>query len=178
MAIVEGYFDESGALEEAPGIFCVSGYFIGTNAAKQMHTDWIGVLDRYQLDFFHMVDCAHGTEGFRHLTKSERIQVETELIGLIKKYTLEGFSILASAESYAPMLDAPDVYSDCVAGCVQAVQTFLQFQRVQGDVAYFFEAGHGNRHDAYGYIARRMPRQIDSITFGSKVKFPLLQAAD
>jgi hypothetical protein len=64
MLMVEGYFDESGDLDDAPGIFCVSGYFVETEAAKRMDAEWCEVLEKYQLGFFHMVDCAHGNEGF------------------------------------------------------------------------------------------------------------------
>src|SRR5947209_6461947 len=79
-AFVEGYFDESGDLDDAPGVFCISGYFIQPEAARAMHADWLVMLEKYQLDFFHMVDCAPdpGNEGFAHLTKKERIDVATE----------------------------------------------------------------------------------------------------
>jgi hypothetical protein len=92
--IIEGYFDESGALDEPPGIFCISGYFIAPDAARAMHADWLAMLENYQLAFFHMVDCAHGNEGFEHLNKQERAEVVIAAIALIKKYTLEGYSFL------------------------------------------------------------------------------------
>ncbi len=178
MLMVEGYFDESGDLDEVPGIFCISGYFIQTEAAKLMDVDWLAVLDKYQLAFFHMVDCAHGNEGFKHLNKTERAAIVAELIGLIKKYTLQGFSIFAKAGSYETKTNAPDVYSECVSGCVHAVRNFLRMYRVEGDVAYFFERGHKNRHTAYNHIAQTIRRPTDSLVFAAKEKVRLLQAAD
>lgn len=178
MFLVEGYFDESGDLEVSPGVFCVSGYFIKPDQAYEMDREWLAVLEKFQLGYFHMVDCAHGAEGFQHLNKNERIAVVTDLIAIIKKYTLEGFSIIAKADSYRSQLKAPDVYSDCASGCVRAVQTFLKMQRVDGDVAYFFEKGHKNRHTAYKYIADGLKRPNDSLTFAAKEQVRLLQAAD
>jgi uncharacterized protein DUF3800 len=178
MFMIEGYFDESGDLDRAPGIFCVSGYFIETEAAKLMDAEWLAILEKYQLAFFHMVDCAHGNEGFKHLTKAERATVVIELIGLIKKYTLEGFSVFAKADSYETQTGAPDVYSDCALGCVQAVQAFLTMNRVEGDIAYFFERGHKNRHTAYNHIGRKIRRPTDTLTFATKEQVRLLQAAD
>ncbi|MBR0824906.1 DUF3800 domain-containing protein [Bradyrhizobium manausense] len=174
----EAYFDESGDLEEESGIFCLSGYFVVTEAARRMQAKWVEALQRRQLAYFHMVDCAHGNGIFAPLSKPERIELVTELIAIIKKYTVEGFSIFASVDSYKTLSEAPDVYSDCAAGCVQAVKSFLRMQRVSGNVSYFFEAGHANRSEAYGHIARKLPREIDSVVFGSKVGTPLLGAAD
>lgn len=176
--MLEAYFDESGDLEEEPGIFCVSGYFVGSQVAKQMQTDWVDTLQQRQLAYFHMVDCAHGNGIFEPLSKPERIELVTELIAIIKKYTAEGFSIFASVDSYKTLTDAPDVYSDCAAGCIHAVQTFLRMQRMQGKVSYFFESGHASRREAYGHIAKRIPREIDNVAFGTKVGIPLLGAAD
>lgn len=176
--IVEGYFDESGDLEDQPGVFCISGYFIPPEAARAMQVEWLSMLERYQLCFFHMVDCAHGNEGFAHLTKQDRIDVVTEAIALVKKYTLEGFSILAKEDTYESRTGAPDVYTDCASGCVRAVQMFLQMRRVDGPIALFFEQGHKNRYNAYNQIATTLKRPTDTLTFGFKKQLPLLQAAD
>jgi hypothetical protein len=178
MLMVEGYFDESGDLDDSPGVFCVSGYFIETEAAKAMDAEWLAVLEKYQLSFFHMVDCAHGNAEFQHLSKVERDQVVRDLIGLIKKYTLEGFSILAKSDSYKSHLEAPDVYSDCASGCVRAVQSFLKMNRVEGSVAYFFESGHKNSSTAYSYVGPLLKRDVDSVVFAPKQQVRLLQAAD
>lgn len=175
MLLIEGYFDESGDLDTPPGIFCLAGYFIETEAAKLMHAEWVDVLHQYQLGFFHMVDCAHGTEGFEHLNKDERIAVETQLIGLIKKYTMEGFVIFANADGYVKSEDAPDVYSECALGCVNSLKIFLKTSRVQGAVSYFFEKGHESRGSAYNHIANKL-REKDPLVFASKTEVPLLQA--
>lgn len=177
MLMIEGYFDESGDLDTAPGIFCLSGYFIETEAAKAMHTEWVAVLEKYKLGYFHMVDCAHGNDGFEHLDKTERVAVVTELIALIKKYTIEGFSIFAKADGYQKPDNAPDVYSDCASGCVVALQVFLKMNRTEAKISYFFEKGHNSAGNAYNHVAKTL-RKTDTVTFAEKIEVPLLQAAD
>jgi hypothetical protein len=129
-----------------------------------------------------MVDCAHGNDGFQHLNKSERAALVIELIALIKKHTVEGFSIFARAESYRPFDNSPcvypDVYSECAAGCVSMLHQFLQTQRQHGSISYFFEKGHKNKGSAYNHIARTIQRKQDSLVFADKTELCLLQAAD
>jgi hypothetical protein len=177
VALVEGYFDESGDLKTGDRIFCISGYFIETEQARQMDRDWRAVLAKYNLDFFHMVDCAHGVDGFQHLKLAERIAVVTDLISLIKRYTLEGFSVFAVGDAYEAS-GAPDVYSDCASNCVKALELFLQERRQEGKIAYFFENGHASAGTAYNHMAKKIQRSSDSLTFSSKQEIPLLQAAD
>jgi hypothetical protein len=177
--IVEGYFDESGDLDVQPGIFCISGYFIAPDAARAMHADWVVMLEKYQLGFFHMVDCAHGNEGFAHLTNQERIDSVTECIALIKKYVLEGFSVFANGASYKPTRDdVTDAYTDCADGCVKALELFLNEMRINGKIGFFFEKGHDRAGAAYNYLAKHIHRPSDTLRFASKREIPLLQAAD
>lgn len=179
MAIIEGYFDESGDLEAQPGVFCVAGYFIATDAAIAMDREWGEVLDAYNLPFFHMVDCAHGNENFANLTLAERIELVSKLIALIKKYTAEGIAFITRASSYDPPESAaPDPYSYCAAGCADSLKMFLHMNRIDADIAFFFEEGHKNKGNAYGHIAKTVKREGDSLTFAAKEKVRLLQAAD
>jgi hypothetical protein len=178
MFVAEGYFDESGDFDESPGIFCVSGYYIATEAAKEMDRAWKAVLDEYGIAYFHMVDCAHGNEFYADMSLNDRIELVKKLIALVKKYTLEGFSIVAKSDTYQALQGAPDVYSDCAHACALAVQNFLHLNRAEGNIAYFFEQGHKNRTNAYSYVARTIKRPNDSLTFASKEGVRLLQAAD
>lgn len=180
MAIVEGYFDESGDLETAPGIFCISGYFIAEDAARAMHREWSAVLEAHSIPYFHMVDCAPTPPSgvFAGKDVAERSEIVRKFIEIIKKYTLEGFSIFAQADTYEGPKDAPDVYSQCAASCVHALQLFLRHQRLDGKIAYFFEKGHASKGRAYNHIARKLQRPGDSLTFAGKEEVALLQAAD
>ena len=178
MVMLEGYFDESGDFDESPKVFCLSGYFLTADAAQAMDTAWGEVLDRYGLPFFHMVDCAHGRPPFAHLTRQQQIDVEKELIGLIKAHTLEGFSIVANGDFFEPTQQDPDLYSSCVSGCVLALNQFLTQHRLDGGLAYFFETGHKNKGRAYNHVAAKIQQMGASLTFADKTKVRLLQAAD
>ena len=135
-------------------------------------------LEEHGLPYFHMVDCAHGVGVFAGKPVEERSEIVRKLIGLIKGFTLEGFSIFARAGAWESARDAPDVYSDCVSGCVTALHQFLRVSRVGGDVAFFFEDGHKNKWNAYNHIAKTAKRDGDLLTFAAKEKVRLLQAAD
>lgn len=176
--MLEGYFDESGSFEESPGIFCLAGYFITTDAARLMDAEWLDVISDYKIPFFHMVDCAPGNDFFSEIAEEDRIELVKRLIALIKKYTLEGFAIFAKADSYEQPPGSPDVYSYCAEACAQAMQIFMKMQRVDGSIAYFFETGHKNRGNAYNQIAQKIKRPIDTLTFAQKCQVRILQAAD
>lgn len=179
MIVVEGYFDESGDLEVEPGVFCVAGYFIATEAAKLMDQEWGAVLYKHEIPYFHMVDCAHGNEIFADMSVEERIEIVKKLIALIKKYTAEGVAFLAKADFYDPPTnDAPDPYSYCASGCADALKMFLRMNRIEGDIAFFFEQGHKSKNSAYSHIAHKVKRENDSLSFRAKEKMRLLQAAD
>jgi hypothetical protein len=177
--ILEGYFDESGDLETDPGVFCVAGYFIPAESARQMERAWMSVLREHFLPYFHMVDCAHGNGVFDGMPVDERSQIVIDLIALIKRYTVEGVVMLAKADTFAPPKnDAPDPYSYLASACADALKMFLKMNRVEADVAYFFEQGHKNKGSAYNYIAEKAKRDGDSLTFAAKEEVCLLQAAD
>ena len=178
MVIYEGYFDESGDFEKDPKVFCVAGYFIASEEAKAMDERWGDVLREHNLPYFHMVDCAHGVGVFTGREKSERIEVETKLIHLIKTHTLSGFSVLAKGDLFEISEKHPDVYSSCVSTCVTALQSFLEINRIRGNIAYFFEAGHKNKGRAYNHVAEKIQQLSASLTFAAKEQVRLLQAAD
>ena len=180
MAIYEGYFDESGAFDDPSKIFCISGYFLDSECAKWMTQEWNDVLAEFSLPFFHMVDCAHGTPPFDKLTKDQRIEVEKRLIGLIKKYTISGFSAVAHADYFKATPDHPDVYSACADMCSGALFGLLELRREIKDshVAYFFESGHDSEGLTYKLLAEKLKGSNASVSFARKREVPLLQAAD
>lgn len=114
---INAYFDESGDLTDPQKVFCVAGYFIQSDAAEAMDSEWDRVLNEHGLPYFHMVDCAHGNGVFAGKSKDERTEIVCKLIDLIKKYTLEGFSALAKEDEFEISDKNPDVYSSCVSAC-------------------------------------------------------------
>lgn len=177
IAMFEGYFDESGDFDKPPGVFCVAGYYLDSDTAKEMDREWRAVLLEHEIPYFHMVDCAHENGVFKNLAEGEADVIARKMISLIKQHTLNGFAVIAKAEAFAPTDKNPDEYSTCVDHCVGAFKSFLEVSRVTGDIAYFFETGHKNRGRAYNHVAHRIAGN-DSLTFAGKEQVPLLQAAD
>jgi hypothetical protein len=175
MALYEGYFDESGDFEEEPKIFCVSGYYLESEQAKAMTAEWKQLLETHGIPYFHMVDCAHGNPPFKG---KNCVEIATQCIALIKKYTLYGFSVVSKAEYFTASDRRPDEYAMCVDACIGALRGFLDTNRLDGEIAYFFESGHKSAGMVYNMFARRVEADGASITFESKLKVPLLQAGD
>lgn len=63
MQPVEAYFDESGSHANSP-VLCVAGYIIERDARIKLDAEWATVLQHFNLPFFRMSACAHGTEPF------------------------------------------------------------------------------------------------------------------
>jgi hypothetical protein len=55
---------------------------------------------------------------------------------------------------------------------------FLRTNRIGGDIACFFEAGHHSAGRAYKRLAQRLAEFSASVDFAEKDRLPLLQAAD
>jgi hypothetical protein len=178
--VLEAYFDESGDLADKRGIFCISGYVLESDAAEVMDQEWERVLEHHNLPYFHMVDCAHGNEEFKGKAKAERVEIETKLIGLIKKYTIRGYSVIGNARHFPePTEDNPDVYTHCALWAADFVDVLLQgIRQVGADVSCFFEAGHKSRGRAYPLVAERLAKFGAKVAFRRKEELRLLQAAD
>ena len=99
MALIEAYFDESGS-HDGSSALCVAGYLFEKGECEALDLAWKQTLEKYALPYFHMVDCAHGNYPFDKLDRSERIQVETEMIGLIRKHMLFGTAITVNEQEY------------------------------------------------------------------------------
>ncbi len=178
VVLLEGYFDESGGFDQEPKVFCIAGYFLYSEQAKEMDAAWGGVLKEHAIPYFHMVDCAHGNGVFAEKSKNERSEIVKKLIELIKAYTVEGFAAIVREETFVISEKHPDLYSACAQLCIGALQAYLEISRREGEIAYFFETGHKNRGRAYSHVAERLEKAGASMTFHKKEKLRLLQAAD
>lgn len=147
-------------------------------AARAMADRWVATLVEFDVPYFHMVECAHGNGIFAGIDKERRIDLVTKLIGLIKQFTLYGFSALVHASQFKVSVERPDAYVACAEMCTAGLLSFLEVAKIEGDIAYFFESGHNSQGLAYKHIAKRVEKESSSVTFGEKTKVPLLQAAD
>jgi hypothetical protein len=186
--LVEAYFDESGT-HGGSEFMCVGGYIAEAEKSKTMQDEWQIMLADYDLPYFHMVDCAHGSAPFDKLTLDERIAVETRAIGLMRANIAECFvlSILPAEHARwiptSPLFGSP--YSVCIHNCLTIVQAWADKNHFHGDVAYFFESGHKSQSEANGIMNKifsvpslRKEQRYLSHTFADKKKVFGLQAAD
>ncbi|MGB9369513.1 MAG: DUF3800 domain-containing protein [Xanthobacteraceae bacterium] len=188
MALIESYFDESGSHDGSPALG-VAGFAFTKAGAAKLDQEWGSVLERYELPFFHMVDCAHGNPPFDRLTRDERIAVEKEMIALIRDNLLCGYGVSISEREYNEFF--PDhvpygsAYSLCCWTCLEVVQHWIEANGIEGDAAYFFEAGHASQSEANRIMTRilsheqlRRDYRYSSHAFADKKKLRPLQAAD
>jgi hypothetical protein len=183
--MMEAYFDESGSHDGAK-ILCVAGYIYNKDDCKSLDWQWKEVLDQYNLPFFHMVDCAHGNKPFDKLCKQDRIIVATRMIELIKKYMTYGFSVTIEEDKYNSWIKQEyplfgSAYTWCCWMSLVAVGSWVAQNNFDGNIAYFFEAGHRYQAEAN----RVMNETLDigafryaSHTFARKVDVRPLQSAD
>jgi len=152
VVLLEAYFDESGSHEGAP-VLCVAGFVFEKGQALKLSEEWSEVLNRYELPYFHMVDCAHGNGPFASLSRSQRILVAANIIGIIKRRAAIGFANSVDVEAYYELVPpnlriAGSAYSFCVRNVLDHVGGWFHKIRFAGKSAYFFEAGHKSRSEA------------------------------
>lgn len=180
LVIFEGYFDESGDMEVPPGIFCVSGYFLSSEAAIAMDREWEAVLNAHSIPYFHMVECAHEPPAgvFVGKGKEERSEIVRKFIEIIKRHTVAGVSVFTHGEHFQVSDEHPNAYTECAEACINAIRTFMELSRMGGDIACFFESGHRSKNRIYSVLGEKLKKIGATVTFGEKEKIRLLQCAD
>lgn len=185
VAFFEAYFDESGSHSGSP-ILCVAGYLFEKDKCRQLDLEWAEVLHGFQLPYFRMVDCAHGAGPFEQLNRQERIQCETLMIELVKKYMLQGFSVTVDEIQYDiwrrdeyPLFGS--AYTWCCWMSLLAVESWAEKANFDGKIAYFFEAGHDSQAESNRVMTESMDIpgvRYASHAFAKKRDMRPLQAAD
>ena len=62
----DAYFDESGTHEGAH-VLCVAGYVIEREEVRKFIKEWNKELQRYDLPYFRMSECAHRSGAFKDM---------------------------------------------------------------------------------------------------------------
>jgi hypothetical protein len=186
--MIEAYFDESGT-HDGSRVLCVGGFVIDSDAAREFDAKWGEMLQKYNLPYFHMTDCASGFAPFDKLDQQGCIDAATEAIQLIRRYISGGIMTSIYPSDYATY--APDhvlvgsAYSFCVHVCLTGVQDWAKRYGYTGDAAYIFESGHASQSESNRIMNQifsnpllRQKQHYLSHTFADKLKVRLLQAAD
>ncbi len=193
------YVDESGTHRGAKVI--LAALYLSTDRQwevfqptwRSVLTDaFEGKLPDAEVPVFHTIDYAHGRGVFRHLTRDERVRLIVQLIGALKKAVTPRTSLAGSVavvkadhQAEAPWRRHFGPYAFCVIQCLQHVALWADRLSHHEDVAYVFEGGTAYEDQviqAMKYIERHPDLvrkfRLGSWAFGSKQKFPQLQAAD
>jgi hypothetical protein len=151
VAVFESYFDESGSHDGSP-VLCVAGYLYDPNGCLELDREWKAVLDEYELPFFRMCACAHGNPPFDHLSLEQRIDCQTKIIKIIRRHMRMGFAVTVPEREYYqwqnPDYPLGTAYTWCCYMCLIAIKQWMQRANFQGEMSYFFEAGHQHRNEA------------------------------
>lgn len=176
------YFDESGCHDESK-VLAVGGYLVRVDRAARMERKWRAALKKYDIPYFHMVDCAHGNGALGRLSKPQRVEIQTRMIELIKKHATLGFVTISNPRRFSRVHPLPDLYTFSVDACVMAISAWFS-DKPPSTVEFIFESGHKNGKNADRYLiahARSDPdiaKIYQSHRFSDKPTTPLLQAAD
>ena len=148
---LEAYFDESGSHADS-SILCVAGYVLQVDQARRLEAEWASVLSRFSLPYFHMSECAHGTQHFKALSKEQRIEAEKMMIGIIKRRVEKGFAITVDVPAFGELISSDrqrdivgDPYTYCVKTCFNSIAHWCNKKYPDARVAYIFEAGHASQ---------------------------------
>ncbi len=152
VALVEAYFDESGSHAGSP-VLAVAGYVFEKSQAMKLAEEWSAILNRYEIPYFRMVDCAHGNGPFASLSRGDRILIAANMIGLIHRRAFIGFANSVDVQAYYDLVPpnmrvAGSAYSFCVRNILDQIGGTFRRINFTGKSAYFFEAGHESRAEA------------------------------
>jgi uncharacterized protein DUF3800 len=159
VAVLECYFDESGTEDGSP-VLCVAGYLFEKEECRRLDTGWKAVLDKHQLPFFRMSSCAHNQKPFKHLSRDQCVEAEKAMIGLINQHALLGLAIAVNEDDYSTWFEgrgldlAGDAYSFCCWQILAGIRAWIIKNQFQGEIEYFFEAGHASQRQANALMSR------------------------
>jgi hypothetical protein len=157
VAFLECYFDESGSHGGSP-VLCVAGYIFEKEQCKALDLGWKQVLERYRLPFFHMTSCAHHQYPFDHLSLDDCIEAQKAMIGLINQHALLGLAMVVNEHDYKVMFGesspAGTPYSFCCWQILAGIRAWINRTNFQGEIAYFYEAGHDSMGEANALMNR------------------------
>jgi Protein of unknown function (DUF3800) len=187
---VEAYFDESGTDDKSP-MLCVAGYILEKTAAARMDADWLAVLNKFNLPYFRMSSCAHRTGPFKMLSEEDCIEVEKQMIAIIKASASFGVAVTVDTRAFARVMpernfkEIGSPYSLCAHTCLTAVKSWATEKNFNGSISYMFEAGHKSQSEANGIMNRlfknpqmRVAHRYSGHSFVDKALARPLQAAD
>jgi hypothetical protein len=191
MARYHAYFDESGKDSGRP-VIAFGGYLFKASQASRAQDSWRRVLCKYNLPYFHMVDCAHNAPPFKQIGREKSAEVARLCIEIIKKHARVGcvnfinpHRFIISEEIKANFPDMSKQYSWVAIYAISRMFELAGRDGRQLHIDFYFESGNIEQ----AHIARQVEKVLTTenpirgnhtgtITFSAKGERPLTQAAD
>lgn len=196
MKFASVYMDES-CSHAGASMLCVAGFLFEDDRAALLNAEWRAVLTREKMPYMRMSQFTKdGQAPYQHLSRTRRIAIQTELVQIIRAYRSLAFicgidekmfhrvlgEYKTSSNGAAPCFTA---YTWCLVDCQKLVVNWALNHCFDGEIAYFFEAGHRDQSEANtafnlifrDEIARRRLRYRNH-SFIGKQDVGALQAAD
>ncbi|MDO9371406.1 MAG: DUF3800 domain-containing protein [Gammaproteobacteria bacterium] len=190
MALAEMYLDESEVDEHT--ILCVAGYLFTKDGCEALQREWEPALVESGIPYFHMGDCAHGNEHFKDMETPKRSKIQRRFFEILKRHLWAGFSVTFEMKHQHLLpsslnlgIEKVTPYALCCYWCLHFARNYLREKSFDGEVAYFFEAGHSHQHQAatimdsiYKAPAMRQHFRLASYSFVDKRHSGAIQCAD
>jgi hypothetical protein len=188
MAMLAAYFDESGT-HDSSEIIVVAGLVSPVFRWERLTRSWQRILAKYQLEDFHMVDCAHGVGAFKSWDRGRRDKLVRELVPVMTKHVFwRAWTAIVRAD-YVQCFKRDwrsqafgQAYTIGALGCASRI---LQLAKTRDMlIPYMFEQGGrgGGRTTAMlqGLIESGQKEfyRMGSLTVDHRRNVPALQAAD
>lgn len=188
VVLADSYFDETNT-HKGDDRLCVGGYVFHRAAAERQAIRWAELLTTWKLSYFHMVDCAHNTGAFGHLTADECDLAAREAIKIIKETASTGICITVLESDYQEIIPQlkffGSAYDACARDVMTGVSAWIEATSFEGEMHYYFEEGTDTESNASYCITRmmkdaelRQAARYGGHSFVPKVRAPGLQAAD
>jgi len=173
-------------------------YTIGGFVARDK--EWVGLAKRFKLrclkdsiQCYHAADCEGRYGDFKHLSKDQTVQLNTELIDEMLKSQIVGFAISVILEDYrkvqqssekAKRMLGPSPYFLAMQMFLVEVCGEIHADRPNYRVAFIFdqqEQFSGRAKQLYHEVKRKNPnaaRCMGTLTYADRRRFVQLQVAD
>jgi len=163
LVVLKAYFDES--ISGDKKLLAIGGFLFDRTHARRLNRQWKLILKDYNLDFFHMCDCANGAPPYDAMERGRRDRLARRLINAIHSHAelqiavsvnVEEFiasSRKASIETGMDFLNAfGGPYTWAAQACMESVAQWCKERAYNGPITYFFEQGNAFQTEADRFL--------------------------
>lgn len=187
--VINTYFDESSeGNDNYNGLLAVCGYSLSLDGAQHLEKEWGAMLNKYNLEFFHMCECNVCSGVFDELTDAECDLCARKAIEIARKHSLHGHAAILVQSEYREILQNQgfdcDPYTFLVWCKYLNVNKWALENRPDAKISLFFEDGYKTQPQANELlnVLKKDPRKgknrlITHSFVGKKDSYPI-QAAD